>query len=138
MGLHTAFALSASVQESDQAVIGADVELRAEAGGQSAARGAHTRIDDADVNRSVGVVGRAAGEDDCAFADVLRGDEMSDIDDVNLGGQAQDDAFQCAYICIAQTEVGEEGDEAGHGGPGEVIVAEGGVGASGGGGRELW
>ena len=64
---------------------------------------------------------RAASQHDRALADVLRRDEMCDVDEGDMRSEAQDDAFHDGGEGIAQAEVGKEGDEVGHGGRGAGV-----------------
>ncbi len=57
-------------------------------------------------------IGRGPPEHQGAFQYVLRADQVRDVGDLGLGGDAPDHAFHHAHITIFESKIRHQGDEA--------------------------
>jgi hypothetical protein len=91
-----------------QAVVRSD-EVVAPAGSQrdGAPFGAHAGVHDREVN-TCGKVGQGGPQDRGAVGDAVAGNAVADVDEPDVGGDAQDDALACRHGWIGHAEVGQE------------------------------
>jgi len=67
-----------------KAIIRADIILISQMCGYGTATGAYPWVDDEYMNRSIWKKGVSSIEDQAAFQDILRADEMADIDNMRV------------------------------------------------------
>jgi hypothetical protein len=97
-------------QRGQQAIIGADKIMFAQARRQRASLRAHAGIDHIDVHAAGRKERGRAPKGVGAFLNVLRRNRMADVDDLYLRGNPIDHTFQDACKSAAKSEIGGEGN----------------------------
>lgn len=96
--------------ESEQAVIGTDVECLLGLDDDGGALAADAGVDDCDVDGFLGEIGAGGKENEARGVDIAGGKIVSEVDDWGFGGEPGDHTFHGADESIEQAEVCGEGD----------------------------
>ncbi len=95
----------------EQPVVGRDEAIVPRLGRDAAARRADAGIDDGDEHGAGGEISEAGGELERPAEHVVRGDVVGDVDEREIGADAQRGCLHRSDVVVAQAEVGQQRED---------------------------